>query len=117
MTGELAQGRYNEKGYIMQMRTKSELDRMAHWYKVFNSTTVKELCEVYRNPSQAKRIAFERCLRRFDGKCFRGEYRIIAHTSSFFTFAYTWGDCNGEVMFTVETYANTYTCSLADMGY
>lgn len=101
----------------MQMRTKGELSRMARWYEIFNSTTDEILNEVYRNPSQSKRIAYDNCLRRFMSKCIPGKYRIIGHNCDYFTVAYTWGDENGEAMFTVETYANTYTCSLSDMGY
>ena len=100
---------------MKMMKTNSELARMRGWYEIFNSTAVDKLSEVYRNPSQAKRAAYDECLRRFKSKCIPGKYRIIGHNCDYFTVAYTWGDENGEAMFTVETYANTYTCRVADI--
>ena len=99
------------------MRTKSQLAKMDSWLSQFKNSRDIELTDVYSRPSDAKYRAWRECWNRYANTDTCLGFRILGHNCSHFVVAYMWADENGEVFFTVETYANTYTCSLADMGY
>lgn len=99
------------------MRTKSQLAKMDSWLQQFKRTDNIFLSDVYDRPSIAKDRAWWDCYNRYTNTYTPLDFRIIGHNSQHFVVAYMWADESGEVFFTVETYANTYTCSLTDMGY
>lgn len=99
------------------MRTKSELAKMNSWLSQFKRSNKIELSDVYGRVSDAKRRAWRHCFDKYANTNTPLGFRILGHNCDHFVVGYMWADENGEVFFTVETYANTYTCSLADMGY
>ena len=89
---------------------KATQEKMIGWLYQFNRSDVKNIFQAYDKPSIAKIDSFDRLENKYSAYNMY-KMRILGHNSNFYTLGVIYTD-GTDYRFSVETYANTYTCGL-----